>query len=595
MIVGSASPPNRSPRRHLDRSLRRTLSLLVPLALLLVPAGAAAAGAPRTPTVRPAGGEARAAVRLEVRTNGATGGEVRVRADEPLLRVYRLTNRAEYRLTVTSLKDPQVSGAPVVCGGEQPLVLAPLGVVECSATLPAHGGPQRTEVRVEAAAPKGMPQAVATAQAGYRGLVAGMALARVGTPTGSGVVARADRGSDRGADRSTDRGVEVGVEVSAAADASLSVVRRSGRRALPMAAGGDLRLRYRVDAVGDSPISAVSVAEHLPGAGPVSCTGQSAAGLLEPGKPLDCAAEGSAVPGRHTGVARVEGLAVDGAVGQDGRPLPPRPVAAEAAGDYEGQSPASVPSGSGPDSVPPGAGPGQGTAAGSTDGGRPPAPGSANPAGAPPAAAPGVAANALPPNPAAPNAAAPPAGSAAAPNAAPNAGANAGANAAAAAGQAAAPGTAGAAAAAAAGSAVPYRPGTSAFGLPASPFQAVPAAGAAGAAGAANAAGAAGSAGTAVGGAGAGAGASGGSGPGPGASSAGPGQSGDSAAPTPRGNAASAARSPDDGPFDWDEDWDAGEVMLLLLAIMLPVLVVLSAALSVRQRARSGPGGGGGD
>ncbi|MDY0810360.1 hypothetical protein [Kitasatospora purpeofusca] len=566
----------------------------MPLAFLaLIPAPVAAAGVPRTPTVHPAGGEARGAVRLEVRTNGATGTEVRVRADEPLLRVYRLTNQAEYRLTVTTLKDAQVSGAPVVCGGEQPLVLPPLGVVECSATLPARSGPQRTEVRVEAAAPKGMPSAVAATQAGYRGLVAGLVLTRVGLPTGSGVLARADRSADRSAGRSTGRSTGW----TAADDAFLPAVRTSGPRALPMVAGGDVRLRYRVDAVGDSSISAVSVAEHLPGVGPVSCTGQSAAGLLEPGRPLDCAASGAAVPGRHTGVARAEGLAADGAVGQDGRPLPPRPVAAEAAGDYEGQGPAPAQPGAGPAPAPPGAAPGAGTGAGPTTVGRPPAPaaGAAAPAAAVPGAA-GVAGsalppnalppNALPPNPAAPNAAAAPAGSAAVPNAAANGAAAAPAAAAAA---AAAPGAA-AAAAAAAGSAVPYRPGTSTFGLPASPFQAASAVGAAGAAG---------SAGAAAGGTGDGAPGGPGSGPGtgsgPGAPSAGPGRSAESAVPNPKGNTASVAQIPDDAPFDRDEDWDTNEVMLMMLAIMLPVLVVLAAAMSARQREGSGPGGGGGD
>ncbi|WP_380279502.1 hypothetical protein [Kitasatospora purpeofusca] len=615
MIDGSTSPPSRSPdcspRRLPGRPFRRAVALL---ALLLVPAPAGLADAPRASALHPAGGEARGAVRLEVRTNGATGVDVRVRADEQLLRVYRLTNQAEYPLTVTTVTDAQVSGAAVVCGNLQPFTLPPLGVVECSATLPARSGRQRTEVRAEATAPKGMPKAVATAEAGYQGLVAGITLTRVGVPTGTGVVVRADR---------TARRELISAQAPAVGAPFLDESMFAGRRSLPMVVGGDIRLRYRVDAVGDSPISAVSVVDHLPGVGPVSCTGQSAGGLLELGRPLDCTASGEAVPGRHTAVARAEGLAVDGAVGQDGRPLAPLPVAAEAPGDYEGEAPVPAPPG-----------------------------GAANPAGPPPGTAPGAAANAAganapPPGPAAaapPGAAANPAAAAAAGPAAP------------------VPGTAAAAAAAAAaaGSAVPYRPGTSIFGLPASPFQAVAAAGAAaaaggagagagaagavgaaagaggaGAAGAAAAAGAAGgaagaaagaagaaAAGGAAGGAGAGGaaagaagaagagaagagaaaqgaaagGASGGAGAGSGSAGSGqPGQPGQSGSPNPRGNAASAAQIPDDTPFDWDDDWGADEVLMLLLSIVLPVLVVLAAALSVRQRRNDGPGGGGGE
>ncbi|MFE2178387.1 hypothetical protein ACFXAM_35580, partial [Kitasatospora sp. NPDC059462] len=304
-----------------------------------------------------------------------------MRADEQLLRVYRLTNQAEYPLTVSTVTDAQVSGAAVVCGNQQPFALPPLGVVECSAALPALSGRQRTAVRAEATAPKGMPTAVATAEAGYQGLVAGITLARVGVPTGTGVVVRSARSAPR---RSL----------------TFAQVRFGAAPFLPMVVGGDVRLRYRVDAVGDSPISSVSVVDHLPGVGPVSCTGQAAGGLLEPGHPLDCAASGQAVPGRHTALARAEGLAVDGAVGQDGRPLPPRPVAADAPGEYEGEAPAPAPAGAGTAAVPPAAA------------------GAANPAAANPGA------NAPPPNPAA---------AAAAPNAVAAAAAAAGAAAAAAA------------------------------------------------------------------------------------------------------------------------------------------------------------------
>ncbi|MEV6972316.1 hypothetical protein [Kitasatospora sp. NPDC093806] len=585
------------------------------------------ANAPRASALRPAGGEARGAVRLEVRTNGATGTEVRVRSDEQLLRVYRLTNQAEYPLTVSVLKDAQVSGAAVVCGSQQPFTLPPLGTAECSATLPARPGPQRTEVRAEADPPKGkgLPKAVATAAAGYRGLVAGLTLTRVGAPTGSGVLTRAGR---------TPRRALAVDQSPVLATPFNDPVEGAGQRALPAVVGGDIRLRYRVDAVGDSPISAVSVVDHLPGVGPVGCSGQSAGGLLVPGSPLDCTAAGEAVPGRHTAVARAEGLAADGAVGQDGRPLPPRPVAAEAAGDYEGQGPAP-------------AQPGGATGPAPATGGRPPAAGTAaNGAAAPPGTAPGgpanTGANAPPPNapplnPAAPNPAAAPAGSAAGPNAPANAAANAAPNPAAggaaaaadaanpaaanpaAAANAAAAATAGqaaAAAAAAAGSAVPFRPGTSLFGLPASPFQAVPAAGAAAAAGTAGAAAAPAAPGAAAAGA-AGTtaqGAAGGAAPGgaaAGSSTTGSGQAGASGsqpgnpagnqagnpagnvAGNPAGNAASSAQRPDDAPFDWDDDWGTGEVLMLLLAIMLPVLVILAAALTVRQRRSGDPGGGG--
>ncbi|MGW2546301.1 hypothetical protein ACWC5I_36905, partial [Kitasatospora sp. NPDC001574] len=305
---------------------------LLPLALL--------AGAPGASALSPAGGEARGAVRLEVRTNGATGTGVRVRSGEQLLRVYRLANQAEYPLTVSVLKDAQVSGVAVVCGGQQPFVLPALGVVECSATLPVQSGQQRAVVRVEADAPKGLPKAVVTAEAGYLGLVAGLTLARVGVPAGSGVVTRsAARSAARSVVPPGDREVVADGALPPAGPAS-SPERLPGRRVTVARVGGDVLLRYRVDAVGDSPVSAVSVVDLLPGVGQVSCLGQSAAGLLEPGRPLDCTASGEARPGRHSAVARAEGLAADGAVGQDGRPLAPRPLAAEAPGEYEGEGPA---------------------------------------------------------------------------------------------------------------------------------------------------------------------------------------------------------------------------------------------------------------
>lgn len=530
------------------------MPLVVPL---LVPflVGAAAGGA-QAPQASPGGehrgGEARDALVLTVRTNSVAGVDVRVRAGEPVLRTYRLVNRAEYGLAAT-LTDSQVAGGVVACGRSGPVTVPALGTVDCAVRITAAPGVRTGSAAVDAVAPAGLPRAVASEQVGYHGVTAGLALSRVGVVSGSGVGRRTRAMAEDSAVPVPDAGV--------------------GRAGSAHRAGGSMEARYRVEAVGEVPVGRVSVVDDLPGLGAASCPGLAGGQLLVPGHPADCAAAGSAKAGRQQGTAHAVGFADDAVVGEDGHRLPGRRLSADAPGSYDGAVP-----GSG----------GGGTGTGGSSGGNG---GSGSGSGGSGAGA----------------------GSGQGQGQGQGQGAGPGAGQAQAQGQGPAQDKA-SATGQASSVVVPYRPGAGPAPLPGGPFAAVPPGGLPGglpaglpgnstaaqggaaavraglAAAVASAAGAVLPGGAAgVSGAGAGTNPAAGRTPVPG-QSAGPaaGASARAASAAPTGAVARAGGMPavEGSPFGSDDEdtWGADEVMLMLLAILLPVLCVLAAAFTVRPR-----------
>ncbi len=629
-------------RRVAAAALRRPLPVALGVALL-APA-VLGAWTPGPGTTR--GGEVRNELRLSVSTNTSADTAVRLRAGEPATRTYHLSNHAEYPLGGVLLNDPQLPGGRLSCGSDRSI--PPGGAIDCTATFTAAPGPQSARVSAVADAPNHLPQSHADAPTGYLGITAGIRLARVGAPAGTGL-------SRRSAPRAVPTGVPVPSEPAAApgtpgipgapgagfvaasapepaAESAVDAPARSTVRALA-AVGGTVELQYRLEAFGDVPITAASITEGLPGLGAVNCAGPDGGHTLTPGQAVDCHATGTARPGRQTGTARADGLADDATVGPDGSRQGPRRVSAEAEGVYDGLQPI-PPSPEPAEPTTAGAGTGSGTGAGSTSGFAPGSgPGAGSGAGAGPGSAtgtgtgpgagtgpgtagaagtggaggvggtggaggaggvgtpPGFSGDALPPGlfPVAVPAGSQPAAAALGPqpgNAAQAQPGNA----------AQAQPVAGAAALAGQmlgpflpGRAPALLPGGTAVALPASPFAAPgsvgPATPFAGNPGGA-AAGSQGTAGPAPG-------SSSGSSPGPGRT---PGQG---ASPTVGSQqpGAGAGRSPgsqkqdqyateDWPPGEEDDPWDSDEVMMLLLAILLPVLCVLAAAFTVRNRGR---------
>ena len=245
--------------------------------------------APATGLTR--GGEDRYALVLSVATNTVGRPGVPVRPGERLVRSYRLHNLAEYPLHGLRLVDPQAPGGAITCphGDRLP------GLVDetCTAVLKAGAAAGLRLVRVEASAraPGEYSDPITSAEAGYLGRASGLTLRR-----------------------------EVGPDTAL--------------RSLPGPVRPEL-LRYRLAAPGSVSVQQLRLTDPLLAGGRLDCGGGS--GLpdrLAAGATLDCTVVVPARPGVHLGTARALGAAEDGAVAEDGRPLPPVDLAAEATGGY---------------------------------------------------------------------------------------------------------------------------------------------------------------------------------------------------------------------------------------------------------------------
>ena len=243
----------------------------------LVLAVAVAVGAPAGAVQR--GVEDAEALRLEVATNTVTAPGVLVRQGEALVRTYRLRNLAEYPLRSVRIRDAQVSPAAFVCGGGR---LGPLGELTCVSMLRAGTSSGMVTVTASALAPAPYAAPQVRARAGFRVRDAGLSLRRT--------------------------------------------VRRTG---------GEVRLAYLVSAAGTVPLDDLRLVDPLLANARLLCAGHP--GLpprLAPAGSVGCSALVTAVPGTHRSLGRISAAADDGAVADDGRPLPALALAAVADGGY---------------------------------------------------------------------------------------------------------------------------------------------------------------------------------------------------------------------------------------------------------------------